>query len=82
MNRQEKTPFYTKLLEYANSDVASFDVPGHKLGNISNEMIRNNGEMIYKLDANSPRGLDNLNHPNGVIKEAEKNMISSKSFCT
>ena len=72
MNKQEKTPFYTKLLEYANSDVASFDVPGHKLGNISNEMIRNNGEMIYKLDANSPRGLDNLNHPNGVIKEAEE----------
>ena len=41
MNRQEKTPFYTKLLEYANSDVASFDVPGHKLGNISNDMIKN-----------------------------------------
>lgn len=78
MNRQEKTPFYTKLLEYANSDVASFDVPGHKLGNISNEMIRNNGEMIYKLDANAPRGLDNLNHPHGVIKEAEE--ICAEAF--
>ena len=47
MNRQEKTPFYTKLLEYANSDVTSFDVPGHKLGNISNDMIKMNRASAY-----------------------------------
>ena len=72
MNNQEKTPFFTKLLEYSKSDVTSFDVPGHKLGNMSNDIIRNDGEILYKLDANAPRGLDNLNHPKGVIKEAEE----------
>lgn len=71
MNQQEKTPFFTALLEYSKSNVTPFDVPGHKLGNVNNDLIASGGELIYKLDANAPRGLDNLNHPSGVIKEAE-----------
>jgi len=64
------TPFYTKLLEYAESNTISHDVPGHKLGQIDNDMMDYVGLHLFKLDANAPRGLDNLNRPTGVIKEA------------
>lgn len=64
------TPFYTKLLEYANSETISHDVPGHKLGHVHNDMMDYAGDKMFKLDANAPRGLDNLNRPTGVIKEA------------
>jgi len=64
------TPFFTKLLEYANSHTIAHDVPGHKLGQIPNDLIDVTGPMMFKLDANAPRGLDNLNRPTGVIKEA------------
>ena len=63
MNRQEKTPFYTELLKYSKSNTTSFDVPGHKLGEIQNDLTINGGEILYKLDANAPIGLDNLNKP-------------------
>ncbi len=72
MNRQEKTPFYTELLKYSKSNTTSFDVPGHKLGEIQNDLTINGGEILYKLDANAPIGLDNLNKPKTVIKEAEE----------
>ncbi|MFH0767391.1 MAG: aminotransferase class I/II-fold pyridoxal phosphate-dependent enzyme [Bacillota bacterium] len=64
------TPFYTKLLEYANSNTVAHDVPGHKLGQVKNDMMLYTGQQMYKLDANAPRGLDNLNRPTGVISEA------------
>lgn len=67
---QKSTPFFTKLLEYANSHTTPLDVPGHKLGQIQSDLLDVAGPMIYKLDANAPRGLDNLNRPTGVIKEA------------
>ena len=57
MNRQEKTPFYTELLKYSKSNTTSFDVPGHKLGEIQNDLTINGGEILYKLDANAPIGL-------------------------
>ncbi len=68
----EETPFFTALLNYSKSDVTPFDVPGHKLGNINNDLTKNGGKIIYELDANAPRGLDNLNHPSGVIKKTEE----------
>ena len=71
-HNQEETPFFTALLNYSKSDVTPFDVPGHKLGNIDNDLTKALGKTIYQLDANAPRGLDNLNHPSGVIKKAEE----------
>ncbi|MDX9691251.1 MAG: aminotransferase class I/II-fold pyridoxal phosphate-dependent enzyme [Acholeplasmataceae bacterium] len=71
------TPFYTKLLEYANSNTTPLDVPGHKLGALHNDMIDVCGNMMFKLDANAPRGLDNLNRPTGVIKEAAELMADA-----
>jgi len=65
-----KTPFYTKLEVYAKSDIIKHDVPGHKLGQINNEISHYAGLEMFKLDANAPRGLDNLNQPRGVIMES------------
>ncbi len=71
------TPFYTKLKEYALSDVVSHDVPGHKLGHIPNDLMDFAGNKLYQLDANAPRGLDNLNRPSGVILEATELMADA-----
>ncbi len=71
LNKQNETPYFTKLKKYAESNPTSFDVPGHKLGNFYNEMIDYTGQNVFKLDANAPMGLDNLSNPKGVIKEAE-----------
>ncbi len=64
----EKTPFFTELLKYAQSDVVPLDVPGHKRGKIKNDLVDAVGDMVYRLDANAPKGLDNLSRPRGVIK--------------
>jgi len=69
--RQAKTPFFTKLKEYGQSDVVPFDVPGHKLGRLPNDLSAFAGKEVYMLDANAPRGLDTLSKPSGVIKEAQ-----------
>lgn len=76
-HNQSKTPFYTKLKEYGQRNVAPFDVPGHKLGRIPNDLIRYTGKKIYELDANSPIGLDHLNRPQTVIKESEQLMAEA-----
>ncbi len=76
-NKQLKTPFFTKLKEYGMSNVAPFDVPGHKLGRIENDLQKYVGKKMYLLDANSPVGLDHLNKPTGVILEAEKLMAEA-----
>lgn len=69
--KQSQTPFFTALKDYVKSGVAPFDVPGHKLGRIQNDMIKELGDSIFLYDANAPYGLDNLSNPRGVIKEAE-----------
>jgi lysine decarboxylase len=71
------TPFFTKLVEYANSNTISHDVPGHKLGQIQNDLMDYTGSPMFKLDANAPRGLDNLNRPTGVIMEAAELMADA-----
>lgn len=70
-DRQQKTPFFTKLREYGVSGVTPFDVPGHKLGRIKNDLADFIGLNTFLLDSNSPIGLDSLSKPTGVIKEAQ-----------
>ena len=69
--KQVKTPFFDALVTYNNDDIVPFDVPGHKRGRLVNEFTKEVGQRTMQLDANLPRGLDNLNNPSGVIKEAE-----------
>ena len=65
------TPYFTKLVEYVKKDRVPFDVPGHKMGSFHNDMVDILGKDIFKMDVNAPDGLDNLNVPKGVIKEAQ-----------
>lgn len=40
-------------------------------------MIDYVGHNIFKLDANAPKGLDNLSKPSGVIKDAQNLMAEA-----
>ena len=71
---QNKTPFLDALKNYIDEHVSPFDVPGHHMGNADNLFKDYVGELMYECDVNAPRGLDNLNHPSGVIEEAQKLM--------
>lgn len=72
-----KTPYFSKLKAYAEGPYISHDVPGHKRGQLDNDLIRFVGKDVFRLDANAPRGLDNLNSPAGVIKEASDLMADA-----
>jgi lysine decarboxylase len=76
-DRQHKTPFFTKLKAYGLSGVTPFDVPGHKLGKVKNDLMDFIGPNTYLLDCNAPIGLDNLNKPTGVIREAQSLMAEA-----
>lgn len=67
-----KTPFIDALEKYIEEDVSPFDVPGHHMGNVQNRATELLGEKLYRCDVNSPIGLDNLAHPDGVVLESEK----------
>ena len=71
---QTKTPFLDALKKYVEENNASFDVPAHHMGHADNEFKDYVGQMTYTVDVNAPRGLDNLNHPSGVLKEAQELM--------
>ncbi len=49
--RQYKTPFFTKLKAYGTSDVSPFDVPGHKLGRVKNDLMDFTGQAMFALDS-------------------------------
>lgn len=71
MKEQKKTPYLDALKRYVKENVSPFDVPGHHMGNVENDFKKYVGEMAFRCDVNAPRGLDNLNHPNGVLLEAQ-----------
>ena len=77
-NEQEETPYLDALKKYVSENVSPFDVPGHHMGNVPNDFKDFVGEMTYKCDVNAPRGLDNLNHPHGVICKAQE--LMAKAF--
>jgi len=77
--KQVKTPFFDALVTYNNDDIVPFDVPGHKRGRLVNEFTKEVGLKTMELDVNLPRGLDNLNNPVGVIKEAEELLADAYS---
>ena len=76
-NEKAKTPFVDALKQYVNEGISPFDVPGHHMGNIKNQMSELIGHQVYKCDVNAPIGLDNLAHPNGVLKESMELMAKA-----
>jgi len=71
LEEQKKTPYLDAYKEYLKNKSAVFDVPGHHQGKITTDFNKVFGSSIYKNDVNSPRGMDNLSRPTGVIKEAQ-----------
>jgi len=68
---QKLTPYFTALLDYSKKNRIPFDVPGHKMGLLNNELREVLGKKTLRMDVNTPDGLDNLNAPYGVIKESQ-----------
>lgn len=71
LSKQKRTPYLEAYKKYLNEHTTAFDVPGHHQGNIKTDFNKVFTPIIYKNDVNAPRGMDNLLHPTGVIKEAQ-----------
>ena len=71
---QNRAPYLEALEEYVSGNVLPLDVPGHHMGNVSNELKEFLGGKTYLCDINAPIGMDNLSNPHGVLLEAERLM--------
>ncbi|MFB6469304.1 aminotransferase class I/II-fold pyridoxal phosphate-dependent enzyme [Cytobacillus sp. Hz8] len=70
MNHYRK-PIYEALKKHWDKHPVSLHVPGHKYGIVNPVEQDFFFDQIMKLDATELSGLDDLHHPEGVIKEAE-----------
>lgn len=61
------TKIYRELWEYSESDYYGFHMPGHK----RNQCLTDS-KLPYHIDITEIEGFDDLHHPKGLIKEAEK----------
>lgn len=68
---QNSAPLYEALEKHRLDRIVHFDVPGHKGGRGNKELTQFLGEKCLKVDVNSMKPLDNLNHPVSVIKYAQ-----------
>ena len=69
---QLKTPYISSYKKYLKEKTTVFDVPGHHQGKIRTDFNKLFGSKVYRNDVNAPRGMDNLSHPTGAIKDAQE----------
>jgi arginine/lysine/ornithine decarboxylase len=69
-----KLPLVEGVLKYAEENNISFSMPGHKagLGFLATEEGKRLYENLFKIDITEVDGVDNLHHPEGIIKEAQE----------
>ena len=69
-----KLPLVEGVLKYAEENNISFSMPGHKAG--AGFLSTKEGKKLYenlcKIDITEVDGVDNLHHPEGIIKEAQE----------
>ena len=75
---QQRAPIMEAMEALRAKRVVPFDVPGHKRGKGSPELMQFFGEKTMSIDVNSMKPLDFLGHPVSVIKEAEE--IAADAF--
>lgn len=75
---QKNAPIYEAMEKHRLNRVVPFDVPGHKGGRGNKELSQFLGERCVKVDVNSMKPLDNLNHPVSVIKDAQN--LAAEAF--
>lgn len=71
MNKEEQkqTPYLDAYQKYLAERTTVFDVPGHHQGKIRTDFDKIFTHVVYKNDVNCPRGMDNIMHPSGCIKD-------------
>jgi arginine decarboxylase len=68
---QHRTPYFDALLDYVNSGTVPFHTPGHKQGAGMHRRLRDFlGDNVLSIDLTQIRGLDDLNQPEGPIRDA------------
>lgn len=75
--RQQNVPLVNALNNFREARVVPFDVPGHKRGKGNKALTDFLGKQCVGIDVNGMKPLDFLNHPTGVIKEAEELMADA-----
>ena len=80
----KNAPLFEALVHHTKNSKWSFHVPGHKNGKIFEKSGADFFNSVLPLDATELNGLDDLHHPEGVIKEAQERLASiygaSKSY--
>ncbi|CQR47830.1 Arginine decarboxylase [Paraliobacillus sp. PM-2] len=72
MQDQNQTPLFTGLLEHAKSNPTAFHIPGHKKGHGMEQKFRDFiGDNALSIDLINISPLDDLHHPQGMIKKAQ-----------
>jgi len=70
--KQQETPLFTALREYAASKPLQFHIPGHKRGTGMDPEFRDFfGFNALSIDLINIPPLDDLHNPHGIIKEAQ-----------
>lgn len=76
----KNTPIINGIAKYLNKEIVPFSMPGHKMGR-GFEGVK---DILINGDLTEVDGLDNLQHPEGIIKEAEDKLSkiykSKKSY--
>lgn len=69
-----RAPLVEALLQYQAKKDASFHVPGHKNGQAlrSNANVMEELARVMEIDVTEITGTDDLHHPEGVIREAQR----------
>lgn len=69
---QNITPIFNALKMHIEEGIIPFHVPAHKQGRGLSELSDYIGERTLQMDLNGMPDLDYINHPGGVIAEAQR----------
>ncbi|SDW85122.1 Arginine/lysine/ornithine decarboxylase [Marininema mesophilum] len=78
MEKQERAPIFTALVEHQRKSKGNFHVPGHKQGQAFDVEGRTWFDNILPIDLTEIGQLDDLHQAEGVIKEAQE--LAAEAF--
>ena len=75
---KKKLPLLNALLQYSKEDNTIFSMPGNKCGKafLRDDIGKEFRDNMGSLDITEVEPLDNLHHPEGVIKEAQEHLAN------
>lgn len=77
--QQSETPLFTGLLNHAKKNPIQFHIPGHKKGTgIDPEFRDFIGDNALSIDLINIGPLDDLHHPHGMIRDAQR--LAAEAF--